>query len=536
VGGGPVGLATALTLSNPPHSYNVIVLEQMLEQSGVKKYDPTKAYLYLINQRGQVWTKRFPTVQSRLEERGSKVYAGIGNFVIVPGNPQVPIPNATDVSASADTKGGGSPEVSYWVPRHVMVDLLEDAIQEQEKSRTGETIGSIQILPGNKFQSMEPTSDDLVEVTVMDTRDDDKRYECKYKASLVVGADGMNSGVREFLGDDVTKPLKANWLSMNPKKFQVHKWTSPASGLRMKVLQFPPGFSIPDSDGSMKKTENEIMYAIRSVNKGPLNYISLGLLPVKDPSMIRPTNVIARPNHEIWKLKDGNAIKEWFTKAFPRLRMNELVAQEEWDRFAQAKGTTFPKCQYCGGMSMTSPDGTAGVTLVGDAIHAFPPDIGQGINAGLSDVEALDRALLGKDIVSGEFKDSAKPLPALGDALQEYERNRIPEVKALIRLARFGSPYQYRQPLYKDRVGRFLWSMNVLFRLLLNKVSFGLIPKAAIMMTSDKSLTYRQVMRRADMTTVGLVSALAIACIYGIFSRLGGQLAMGSGSLLALLK
>jgi 2-polyprenyl-6-methoxyphenol hydroxylase-like FAD-dependent oxidoreductase len=281
----------------------------------------------------------------------------------------------------------------------------------------------------------------------------------------------------------------------------------------MKVLQFPPGFSIPNNNGTSLKTESETVYAIRSVNKGPHNYVSLGLLPVKDPKMVRPTNVITRPNHEIWKLKGGSEIKQWFTRSFPRLNFDELIDDTEWDRFAKAQGTSFPKCQYCPGLQVSSPDGSAGVVLVGDAIHAFPPDIGQGINSGLSDVEALDRALQGKDILTNEASDT--PPASLGDALKEYERVRAPEVEALIRLARFGSPYQYRQPLYRDRVGRILWTMNVAMRMILNKLSRGLIPPAAIIMAQDKNMTFRKIMRRADLTTAGLTATL-FATLFGV--------------------
>ena len=52
VGGGPVGLATALTLSRPPHCYTVTVLEQ---SQTVKDYDPARSYLYNINSRGLEW-------------------------------------------------------------------------------------------------------------------------------------------------------------------------------------------------------------------------------------------------------------------------------------------------------------------------------------------------------------------------------------------------------------------------------------------------------------------------------------------------
>ena len=34
-----------------------------------------------------------------------------------------------------------------------------------------------------------------------------------------------------------------------------------------------------------------------------------------------------------------------------------------------------------------------GVVLVGDTLHTFPPDIGQGVNTGLMDVASLDHVL-----------------------------------------------------------------------------------------------------------------------------------------------
>ncbi len=86
------------------------------------------------------------------------------------------------------------------------------------------------------------------------------------------------------------------------------------------------------------------------------------------------------------------------------------------------------------------------------------------------------------------------------------------KLKALIRLARFGAPYQYRQPLRKDRICRNLWTINVILRLLLNKLSFGLIPTAAIMLASNENLTYRQVMRKADVTTL----CLRLFCVWAL--------------------
>jgi 2-polyprenyl-6-methoxyphenol hydroxylase-like FAD-dependent oxidoreductase len=34
-----------------------------------------------------------------------------------------------------------------------------------------------------------------------------------------------------------------------------------------------------------------------------------------------------------------------------------------------------------------------GILLLGDALHAFPPDLGQGVNSGLEDVVELNNCL-----------------------------------------------------------------------------------------------------------------------------------------------
>lgn len=88
-------------------------------------------------------------------------------------------------------------------------------------------------------------------------------------------------------------------------------------------------------------------------------------------------------------------MKTWFQKSFPRFNFDDddncLVVQNEWDNFAKSLGTTFPPCQYSPGA--VAHNQNLGVVLVGDSLHAFPPDIGQGINAALTDVAVLDKCL-----------------------------------------------------------------------------------------------------------------------------------------------
>ena len=56
-------------------------------------------------------------------------------------------------------------------------------------------------------------------------------------------------------------------------------------------------------------------------------------------------------------------------------------------------------------------------------------------------------------------------------------------------------------------------------RLLLNKITFGLFPKQMIFYVMDRKLTDRQIARRADFGTAGLMSVLAFAAFKLLVAR-----------------
>jgi len=503
-----VGAAAALTLSSARHGYDVTLLESAPEISS--QYDPSKAFLYNVNLRGQALTAKFPAVQARLEERGvpSGGFGGV-DFTIVPADPSFPLPKkkekvTNEKESKRNTKKGGeqpTPKPSYWIPRHDMVQLMLECVQEHNSEcASNSELGRIDYFPGTECTSIRPSSDDSC--VVVTTKDEATGQNLKRHATLVVGADGMNSRVREYLASNNVTDF-AKWSNYKAEKFALRQWTSPSSHQRIKVLQLPPRFQIPDEEDGPLTTQSDHIYAIRSVHTGPRNYLSLGLLPMKDNNAVRPTNIVTRPDHEIWEISDGEGVRQWFEKAYPRMPFHKdggMVTNEEWERFAKAEGTRFPFCQYSPGMGISNDEGTCGIALVGDAIHAFPPDIGQGVNAGLADVVALDSALQGKDTATGEdTSDTDEEIPSIKANIDRYQRQHEPEIASLIRLARFGAPYQYKQPHRIDLIRRKIWTANVLLRLLLNKVTFGLIPTQCIMLSQNPELTFRQVMRRADL-------------------------------------
>ena len=90
---------------------------------------------------------------------------------------------------------------------------------------------------------------------------------------------------------------------------------------------------------------------------------------------------------------------------------------EEFERFATTEGLSLPPCQYSPELYVVSRNLEAAVILVGDAVHTFPPDLGEGVNSGLEDVLCLDEALM----THGK----------LGDVARDYGAQRGPEVGAL---------------------------------------------------------------------------------------------------------
>ncbi|NEQ41883.1 MAG: FAD-binding monooxygenase, partial [Okeania sp. SIO3I5] len=182
--------------------------------------------------------------------------------------------------------------------------------------------------------------------------------------------------------------------------------------------------------------------------------------------------------------------------------INEIVLSEEKERFAKSEGGYFPIAQYCSGLHylLSNTDNSSGVILLGDAVHCFPPDIGQGVNSALEDVFILNQALdKTNDIIS--------------DALPLFESLRSPDMKPLIRLAQTAFPWQYNQ----DILGKRLWSINFFIRLLLSKILPFIFTPPAFMLIQNHKLSYRQIWGMAQRTTI-YIYVLGIVMILGIMA------------------
>jgi len=155
--------------------------------------------------RGQAFTKQFSNMQKKISER-SVPSKGFGDttLTIVPADPSIEIPEQKknlegttkdDMTKKEEVKGAMQSEkvsaVGYWLPRHEMVKLMAECIDEHN----AESDCKINFMMGKECVGILPTKkagqDNVVCVTVKDVATGSLIK--LHQATLVVGADGMKS-------------------------------------------------------------------------------------------------------------------------------------------------------------------------------------------------------------------------------------------------------------------------------------------------------------------------------------------------------
>lgn len=532
IGAGPAGLAAALVLSNlkvaTQKDNEEVFFDRVvvLEDAPKEVYDPARAYFYNVNKRGQRFTNAFDI---DLAKRG----LGVTEFakLVVPADPiDVFDENIVPKRQSLSEKEKAQMGTMYWIPRQELIEVMTDEILARNKRKVNGAT-KIEFRRGVRCTHVEPTEEGLVRIVTEGTD------ECLV-ADLCVGADGISSKVRQSLEDGRFDPKDWSNAKNPSRRFRLKKYFSPSFGLRIKGLRIKPHFAIPKGGTNPDDVKAKIpiidgfTYSLTSATQGPTDRLNLIFLPQKNPDAAggRSVNICTLPDHDLW---DGNKVqandggrsaKAYFTKAFPRFDWDEIVDEKEWEIFASTEGSSFPPCQYSPSMyvSRNSESGGSGVVLIGDALHSFPPDLGQGVNSALCDVMLLKQCF--EDMASTMGEETSTNMDGrsyLPETLKLYEKKNGPETRSLIQLARFGAPFQYEQSSPMMRFRKKLWMGNVIVRLLLNKITLGVSPKPAILMMMDSQNSFRKIMRKANALTMIIWSFVSLFFYSLIRARVG---------------
>ena len=168
-------------------------------------------------------------------------------------------------------------------------------------------------------------------------------------------------------------------------------------------------------------------------------------------------------------LADAHAVLGYFQKKCPALA--PLVALEEAEALRQRKVSQLSTVR-CDRMHVGHH-----ILLIGDAIHAVSPSVGQGCNASLQDAQIFNQLL-------DQYQDSWE------EALPEFTRQRLPDAHALRELS------DYSFPRSKPMVAEFIFRLTIGKKL---KRWFPQLGKPLPMeLIMDSDLAYTQVLRQTQ--------------------------------------
>ena len=465
-GGGPAGLAAALLFDQL--GWDEIVLAE--RRSSPSDFEKNKSFNYLVDRRGL-------RILERLGISDRMYHCGVDttNFTATTISP--------DGSATIKVIPIIDPErpTCFWTTRRAFLTMLYGAIEEKGSDR-------LRVLYGHSVAGFDRDQDGKAKIKVIN----DQGAEETFSPDLILACDGLNSAIRSALQSQVEVPAG---------HFEMIAGDSISTGLRYKVLNLPARFAA--AGGEVAVDDNRMSYIIPSRHKGKRKACALFAFPVVDPSHPRSVNLIRESDHELWQLKDGSEMLAWMEDSFPQLDVRALVSREEADDFVSLEAGAFPAPQYARNLhfSLGTETGGAEVLLIGDAAHAFPPDLGLGVNAALQDLDELSKHL-----------DQSNNLRLIASS---YAKERQPESRDLVWMVEKTFPEQYNHRPLRLK----LWALGFFGRWGMHRLAPTIFDKPAFLLSQDSYMSYGEMRirkQRTDLRYRGLVAGLTVLAASGV--------------------
>ncbi|MEM6683183.1 MAG: NAD(P)/FAD-dependent oxidoreductase [Pseudomonadota bacterium] len=461
-GGGPCGLAAALMLHQ--RGFSRIILAE--KSASAKAFDKNKGFNYLIDARGQKLLDALG-LSDRLSHYGVENDRNIMTMVLSDGSHKIFKSPFWDPARDS----------AFWSRRENLQIMLYEAIEQRKDGR-------ISLFYDHSFEDV--AVDERGSVDILLKPNGDGPTQC-IKADLILGCDGLRSSTRAAMIQHSGLP---------EAQFERRRYPSPASELYYKVLSMPA--HVPLKGDMPAAGDHDMAYAFVSKPGKSDEATALVAYPVAQPDEPRTVNVIRLGNHKLWQLETAEDVLDFLEQAFPQLPLRDVITAQEAEDFVAVKPSRFPAPQYTA--QCYAKIGNVPALLLGDAAHAFPPDLGLGVNSALEDVFHL-----------------AQHLEATQDdvdaAAAAFDVDQKPERAALVKLVQTVAPYQYNQTPWKLK----LWALRFFAVKGLNRLLPWWVEPPAVLLAQQDHLRFSTI-RRKQVANRWKVSALFAAIGAGLIA------------------
>merc|ERR1712176_538197 len=123
----------------------------------------------------------------------------------------------------------------------------------------------------------------------------------------------------------------------------------------------------------------------------------------------RPICKVSYSSYRLFHAESSNHLYDMLDEEFPQLKVRERLSVESVKAWCETEGSTFPRPRWAN--KACSVHQGVFACILGDALHCYPPDLGQGLNNGMADVErVLDLMKDGQEISAAVVNSLNKEL------------------------------------------------------------------------------------------------------------------------------
>ena len=171
---------------------------------------------------------------------------------------------------------------------------------------------------------------------------------------------------------------------------------------------------------------------------------------------LRPLSMARRPNYFLYQCETVDGVYTALEEEFPQLNASTSISREAIQTFLDGKGVTFPKPTWA--QRAACVVNGVPIVLMGDSLHCFPPDVGQGLNAGLLDAAHFLHMVDDLKKLSNNFDDVDE---LWSSKLKAFSEERVREAESICRLIPAANPwYQYNLRSPVDRICMYIFTVK----------------------------------------------------------------------------